>query len=159
MRDPKKIYLNHDDLDKLYLKVLQQMAHVNYRPDVIIAPMRGGADMGVKFSNWFGVPVYAIHWQTRDGNEQHRDYLKKICESYPDPETKILLVDDILDSGKTLDDILEFIYEIRGVGDYDIAVAIENLEADETLSATYSGWEISRSETPEWIVFPWEEFL
>lgn len=156
---PNKKYLTHQDMNQMYIRVLQQMAQSKYHPDVIVAPMRGGADMGVKFSNWFNVPVIAIQWQTRDGDEQHRDYLHQALSAWHDhPECtgyKVLVVDDILDTGETLSGLTDAIAEVcKGI---QVAVAIENLEAD--FSAHWSGWEINRSENSDWFVFPWEEFI
>lgn len=155
----KKKYFSHAEMNQMYLRVLQQMAQSKYHPDVIVAPMRGAADMGVKFSNWFNVPVIAVPWQTRDGDVQDREYLHRALEPWHDqPEasyTRVLVVDDILDTGETMAGLVSAISDVcQGI---QVAVAIENLEAD--FSAHWSGWEISRSENTDWFVFPWEEFI
>lgn len=156
---PNKKYFSHAEMNQMYLRILQQMAQDNYQPDVIVAPMRGGADMGVKFSNWFNKPVIAVQWQTRDGDVQDREYLHQALTPWHDEpdqsNRKILVVDDILDTGETLTGLVEAIAEkCSGI---QVAVAIENLEAD--FSAHWSGWEINREETTDWFVFPWEEFI
>lgn len=148
-------YLSHSDMNSLYTETVRQMAISNYTPDVIIAPMRGGVDMGVKLSNYFEVPVKALHWQTRDGEETNVNQLLEIVEQ--NVGKNILIVDDICDTGKTLTDIYAHLVEDDGKN-YNIsfATAIANLECD--FEPTWSGREISRSEDSQWFVFPWENW-
>lgn len=149
-------YLSHNDMNRYYKEVLRQMAISQYCPDVIVAPMRGGVDMGVKLSHYFdNVPVKALHWQTRDGEEKNVHQLMEIVEQ--NIGKSILIVDDICDSGKTLKEIYEYLVDEDGKN-YNIsfAVAINNMECD--FQPTWYGREISRSDDPQWFVFPWEKW-
>lgn len=138
-----------------YAEVCRAMAHAQYKPDVIIALSRGGLDFGVKLSNWFDdVELVPLVWQTRDGETKDLDKLHSILSKYK--HGTVLIVDDILDSGETLQQIENIISEYNGVVFVDYAVAIENTEAD--FEVTWSGREMQRSEQPQWFIFPWEDW-
>ena len=53
---PKYEYITHQQMNDYYSEVIRQVAKDGARPEVIIAPMRGGADFGIKLSNYFDVP-------------------------------------------------------------------------------------------------------
>ena len=152
---PKYEYLSHEIMDGYYADILQKMAVDGYRPDVIIALSRGGLDMGVKFSNYFNdVPLEPLVWQTRDGVDSDRERLAAILSKYPHKD--ILVVDDILDSGKTLEQVSDAINDCKHIGVVDYAVAIENQDIDYHIS--YSSRTISRMDQEQWFVFPWENW-
>ena len=149
---PKYEYLSHDDMDRYYAEAVRQMAIEEFKPAVVIAPMRGGADFGIKVSNYFDIPFIPLQWQTRDGTEQDRAALTDIFRKYDGQ--KILFVDDICDSGETLIGIASNVGFSRNNSRF--AVAIENIES--CIGVEYSGREISRSDDTQWFVFPWENW-
>ena len=150
---PKYEYLTHEQMNNYYSEVVRQMAKDNVAPEVIIAPMRGGADLGIKLSNYYDVPFVPIVWQTRDGEEKDIQSLVAVLDKYWG--FTILLVDDICDSGKTLSEMLEVVIA-QDYTDFYTAVAIENIESK--VNINYSGREISRSIDDQWFVFPWEDW-
>lgn len=151
-------YLAHSDMDSYYMEVCRAMAQAQYRPDVIIAPMRGGVDFGIKLSNWFDdVDVIALHWQTRDGAIRDTVALKEVLRKYRGGT--VLIVDDICDTGKTLSEIntvVDRFSDLEGAVLVDYAVAIHNEECD--FEPTWRGREIHRNEDTQWFVFPWENW-
>lgn len=154
---PKYEYLSYTDMHNYYAEVCRAMTHVQYKPDVIIAPMRGGADFGVKLSNYFDVPVVALQWQTRDGDDRNATALKELLRKYNGGT--VLVVDDICDSGKTLSEINTVIdswMDNEGCVVIDYAVAIHNADCD--FEPTWSGRTIYRNEDTQWFVFPWESW-
>jgi hypothetical protein len=79
----------------------------------------------------------------------------------------ILIVDDINDSGRTLqwikDDWRSSAFPNDSVWDtvwgYNVRVAVMiNNTASEFKDVDYVGKEINKEETPEWCVFPWENW-
>lgn len=149
---PKLEYLTHDDMNHYYAEVVRLMAVDGFKPDVVLAPMRGGADFGIKISNYYNIPFVPIRWQTRDGTEQDRDSLVKLLEQYNDKQ--ILIVDDICDTGETL----KGMEATSGFTRTNIrfAVAIENIESG--FVCDYTAREISRTEDTQWFIFPWEDW-
>ena len=150
---PKYEYLTHGDMDGYYAEAIRKMALDNFKPNVVFAPMRGGADFGIKLSNYFDIPFEAIQWQTRDGNERNVTQLRYLFSKYD--QQNILIVDDICDSGATLKEI-EAVASLMDQTNLTFAVAIENVECPFTCD--YSAREISRTEDTQWFVFPWENW-
>ena len=68
-------------------------------------------------------------------------------------QKKILVIDDINDTGAT------FQYIIDNFGRHDrirYAAVINNRPSP--VKIDYYGYEIDKNETPQWVVFPWEEW-
>lgn len=150
---PKYEYITHEEMNNYYNEVVRQIAKDGVVPEVIIAPMRGGADFGIKLSNYFDIPFVPIVWQTRDGEEKDIQSLVAILDKHWGHT--ILLVDDICDSGKTLSEMIEIV-RAEEFSDFYTAVAIENIESK--VKIDYTGREISRSIDDQWFVFPWEDW-
>ncbi len=148
---PKYEYLSHEDMNNYYAEVIRNMTVDKFRPDVVFAPMRGGADFGIKLSNYYNVPFEAISWQTRDGDLKDPAKLVDLFTKYDDKQ--ILIVDDICDSGETLKGIESYTLNRTNVR---FATAIENLECG--FVCDYSARQIGRSDDTQWFVFPWEDW-
>jgi hypoxanthine phosphoribosyltransferase len=149
---PKYEYLSHKDMNHYYADVVRLMAIEGFKPNVVVAPMRGGADFGVKISNYYNIPFVPLQWQTRDGNIKELTTLLKVIEEYKDKS--ILIVDDICDSGETLRCIQ--IATNFNRTNIRFAVAIENVESG--VICDYAAREINRSDDTQWFVFPWEDW-
>jgi hypoxanthine phosphoribosyltransferase len=145
-------HITHSEMNCYYREAVRQMAMAGYTPNVVFAPMRGGADFGIKISNYFDIPFEPFLWQTRDGDATDWQQLGKLFEKYQ--RSNILIVDDICDSGTTLKLILRAAEQHHVMP--HIAVAIDNIESG--VFVHYSGREISRSEHTQWFVFPWENW-
>lgn len=146
-------YLSHEDMNGYYADVIRKLAKDNLKPHVVFAPMRGGADFGIKVSNYYDIPFEAIQWQTRSGNERNVTQLRYLFSKYD--QQNILIVDDICDSGATLKEIAK-VASMMDQTNLIFAVAIENLESP--FSCDYSSREISRTQDTQWFIFPWEKW-
>jgi hypoxanthine phosphoribosyltransferase len=147
--------LTHEQMHGYYSEILRGMQNAQYMPDVIIAPMRGGADMGVKFSHFLDVPVVSLQWQTRDGGDTDSGKLREILRKY----SNVLVVDDICDSGKTLHGIstvVERHNEMEQYVDVSYAVALHKESSD--FECTWCGRSIYSDKEDTWFIFPWEEW-
>ena len=126
------------------------MAVNGYRPNVVIGPGRGGYPIGIMMSHYFNVPFEGFNWQTRDGKIEDSTTLKNILSKYND--TSILIVDDINDTGTTLNGICNLIEH------QDITVCTL---FNKTMSSFKDVDYYARECTPDydpWIVFPYEEW-
>ena len=153
---PKKQYLTDSDMNGYYAEVCRAMAHAQYKPDVIIALGRGGLDFGVKLSNWFDdVEMIPLVWQTRDGGERDASKLRELLSKYIGGT--VLVVDDICDSGVTLNGIntvVDRFTDSVGTVIVDYAVALHKESSD--FEPTWYGRAIMPDEEDTWWVFPWE---
>ena len=112
----------------------------------VVGIYRGSLGMATHISNVFEVPMSIVGFQTRDGKDKE-PYM--ICRKggLKKDTTKILVVDDIYDSGYTMNRVIKFlshpsINKIQGFclfgKDNDVNVSCANI---------HDG---------SWIVFPWE---
>ena len=89
----------HRHINAIGRKVKQS----HFKPDIIVAISRGGLLVGRMLSEYFNRPMGVITVQSYRGTKQERLKLdKRISSLYP-IRGKILLVDDLVDSGKTLE--------------------------------------------------------
>ena len=75
-----------------------------FDPQVIVGLSRGGLVPGVMMSHWFNKPFKPVQAALRDFVEWE-DYLPRKTDE------KVLIVDDICDSGETFEKISEYIHK------------------------------------------------
>lgn len=97
----ERIDYTFDDY-KSDLKVIKEIVlNKNIKYDCILAPTRGGLTAGVALSHMLDLPLCLMECSFRDNNQDVK--LLSDITGYKN----ILLVDDILDSGKTFEAILD----------------------------------------------------
>jgi len=148
----KSEHLSHEDMDNYYAEVIRAMAVDKFKPDVVVAPMRGGADFGIKVSNYYNIPFVPLQWQTRDGTSRDEVVLRQTLEKHKD--ACVLIVDDICDTGTTFIQIEAAIGFVRS--NVRFAAAIENIEC--SFACDYAAREIQRTSDTQWFIFPWEDW-
>lgn len=131
-----KEFLPYDIVRNNALKLAHRINQEGFVPDVIYASLRGGAYMANVVSEYFKIarrgkrPVmYAavVARSYTDVREHSRVMIDGWTYSpkYLRPGDKVLLVDDIFDSGKTINHLVENLLE-RGVPRKDIKVAVHD---------------------------------
>jgi len=182
----KKIYVSSDDVQRMTNDILRQLHIDGWRPDIIVGITRGGLTPAVLLSQYLDIPMYTLDVRLRDSagdmGPESNLWLAEWAfgvvpeESYstsryePKFRKNILIVDDINDSGATINWIVDdwpsgcFPDEkevwdgIVWGGTTRFAVLYDNLASDAIISPTYSSQEINKINDPSWIVFPWEEW-
>lgn len=145
-----KQYYTWDSYSNLISNLKQQITSDDY--DFVLGIARGGLIPAVELSHFLKKPLLVLNWQTRDGNPPTTiptDIYLAVKGS------KILIVDDICDSGETLHQIFQ-----AGIGQHlcgvDIAVIHYN-EAETLFVPDFYSVKINKVENPVWIVYPWEK--
>lgn len=157
-----KFHYTDAQLKNDLVELTRQMSADAFRPDVVIGPGRGAYIPGVMLSHFYDVPFEGFTWQTRDGSHQNRDLLSKIIFSYikGDP-AKILLIDDINDTGKTLSDITEYVTSVSalwsGVQPIIKVATLFCKEQSEFRDVNYNARILTPDYDP-WVAFPYEEW-
>lgn len=126
---PKKQYITWEKFDDQVNKLASKIKNVDY----VVGVPRGGLILAVMMSHRLGIKHMTI------------DHLEKLEEFNLNIDNKnILIVDDISDSGQTLKH-----YKKQGYTTATIDVRNTTI----TKPDYYCNW----LDTPDWIVYPWEE--
>lgn len=140
------------DIETLVTKIKKSKVEFNY----IVALSRGGLIPGVVLSHKLGLRLVPINWSTRD-NPMDREYNCWIPEDV-NTGKKILVVDDIIDSGEALRTMFEDWSSSVGnkLNAENIYIASLIYNKDQGIVPNFYGTKISRKKTPEWFEFWWE---
>ena len=121
------------------------ISNIKKKYDYVVGIKRGGLIPAVCISHALHIPMYSLDWSNRD-YPANNDNARVI-----QPNSKILLVDDICDTGETIMQIKD----LYSFCDIDTAVLLYNL--DQPHIPNYYGRSFSRKTEPDWIVFWWED--
>lgn len=134
-----KEFLKFDEVRNNGLKIAQKIYKDGFIPDVIYCSLRGGAPMANVISEYFKIicKVKGLHPALYAGvvARSYSDiaqHSKVFIDgwTYPPenlrPGDKILLVDDIFDSGRTINCLVETLMNSRGFSREDIKVVVHD---------------------------------
>ena len=126
-----------------------------FDPQVIVGISRGGLVPGVMMSHWFQLPFKSVQAALRDFPEWE-DYLPRKTDK------RVLIMDDVCDSGETFHKIRNFIKGPRKNQPLELPTEIRfavlwwNNECN--FEPHYYVNEIAKDSTNTWIHFPWESW-
>ena len=150
MEQPNKIWYKWKEMRRDLNSLCREILLDKFDPDVIVGLSRGGLTPGVMMSHWMEKPFKAIKASLRDFPEWE-DYLPRKTDE------KVLIVDDICDSGETFHKIREHINERKENGvDVRFATLWWNNECN--FEPHYYINEIAKDTTKTWIHFCWENW-
>ena len=167
----KKIYYNWKEVEGMTLDVIQKISNSNWEPDYIVGITRGGLTPASLISHWYNdMPIHTLQVQLRDSEEYDCEinlWMPEDAFGYNIEPKNILIVDDINDSGATLQwikkDWQQNCLPSSPRWDNEIwhhnvrfATLVDNLSSD--FDVDYSSIEINKAEDPVWIVYPWEDW-
>ena len=139
--------LTWDDYNELVSSIASQMG--DWEPQAIVGLTRGGLIPAVQFSHMFNVKLYTLNISLRDGKAPSTKFNWKQLEKYE----RILIVDDINDSGATLHEVHNQFY---GNALHNPRFATLLSKRSSKMDVDYAGEHINTSKENDWIVFPWE---
>jgi hypoxanthine phosphoribosyltransferase len=178
-----KKYYSWRDVETAALSIIMQMYKDNWRPDYIVGITRGGLPLATVISNQLNIPMHALGVSFRDGghlmgpesncwmSEDAVGYLgpDDISGSRWDPASraKILIVDDINDTGRTFNWIKEdwqsscfpkeeYVWDSVWDQTVRFATMTENTSS-EFDDVRYTWDSINKAEDDVWLVYPWEK--
>lgn len=134
-----KKHLSWEEFDQLMEDIYQH--YRGQKITKIIGITRGGLIPAVKLSHRLNIPMDTLCWQSKDG-ENNKQLYKIIKMAVEEDMETILFIDDICDSGLTIEEISEFAQNIR------FTTLLTKTQLPE-FSPKIIG--------DEWVVFPWEK--
>lgn len=138
----------------------------SWRPDYVVGLTRGGLLPAVMISHWLDVPMYSLNVSLRDNISLSESNLWMAEDAFAGKN--ILIVDDINDSGATLNWIMDdwrsgcFPTDPKWDNVWNnnvrFAVVVDNLASECAVAMDYAGLEVNKAEKDVWIDFPYEEW-
>ena len=180
----KKLTIKQREFNGLVGKICRDISLSGWTPDYVVGLTRGGLLPAVMISHYFDIPCETLTIRLRDhtatesklwmaedaigyvplddrkkfGGFHHIEMLKK----------KILIVDDINDSGATLNWLMDDWKDscVPGSAEWDtvwnsnvrFAVVVDNLASECYVKVDYSGMEVNKAEDDVWVDFPYEDW-
>jgi xanthine phosphoribosyltransferase len=176
----QKRKINWQEFQGLVGKICRDIANSNWRPDYVVGITRGGLLPAVMISQYFNVPCETLKVSLRDhGGENATESnlwmaSDAFCYEMYDPMSstdgrkRILIVDDINDTGATINWILndwqsgclpdDPLWNEVWNNNVRFATVFDNLASKAQVKMDYVGEEINKAETPVWIDFPFEDW-
>jgi len=160
----KKIYISADELLLDSFKLGVEIYNSGFRPDFIVGVWRGGAPVGVAIQeilSYLGVETdhiairtssyIGISTQLKRVRIHGLEYLVKNMNA----ENKLLIVDDVFDSGRSIKAILDTLHaKSRKNTPQDIRVAMPWYKPERNNTKIVPQYYLH--ETDDWLIFPHE---
>ena len=151
--EPQLHYIPYDSFVADVRAVADKVASGGWRPDFVIGIGRGGLVPAVYISHRLNLPMLSIDHSSKVPGFAD-ELLGKVAEKSTDG-TKLLFIDDINDTGGTIDYIRQLLADDGcEVGNLRFAVLMNNSRSK--VSVDYWAQIIDRNEDKRWFVFPWE---
>ena len=148
----KKLWYNWREMRRDVNTLCREIILDNFNPDVIVGLSRGGLTPGVMMSHWFQKPFKPVKAALRDFPDWE-DYLPKKTDK------RILIVDDICDSGETFQKISDFLNSRKEKSTQtDIRFASLWWNNEVEFEPHYYAQECAKDSGNIWIHFPWEHW-
>ena len=147
-----KLWYNWHEMRRDVNTLCRDISLDKFDPNVIVGLSRGGLTPGVMMSHWMNKPFKPIKTALRDFPEWE-DYLPRKTDE------RVLILDDVCDSGITFTRIREYIQKnsLKEINcDIRFAVLWWNNEIE--FEPNYYVNEIAKDSTNTWIHFPWESW-
>lgn len=145
------LYVSWERAVDLCYKLAITIAHSSFRPDAIVAVLRGGVVPALIISDVLGVDgfyaVRARHWSVLE-----EAFEKPIIEQLPHGKlegARVLVVDEVADTGKTLESVVE---QLRQLNPSEIRTAVVHLKPTSKHKPSYYAESLDRW---MWIFYPW----
>ena len=146
----KKLQYKWSEMSRDVSTLCRNITLDKFDPQVIVGLSRGGLTPGVMMSHWFKKPFKPIKASIRDFPDWE-DYMPKKTDE------RVLIVDDICDSGETFIKIQE---HLKAASDLPVKVKFASLwwNNECEFKPHYYVQECAKDTNNIWIHFPWEHW-
>lgn len=153
MTEPQLSPISYGDFVHDVIALADALDADHWRPQHIVGIGRGGLVPGAYLSHRTGISLLSVDHSS--GVPGFADELLAKLAAATRGGQRILLVDDINDSGRTIETIRRVLIEQGGEPEnLRVAVLIDNVRS--TARVEYRSRTIDRADDKRWFVFPWE---
>ena len=150
-----KLFYTWNEIKNDVHTLCRDITLAKFDPQVIVGLSRGGLIPGVMMSHYFQKPFKPVKAALRDFAEWE-DYLPRKSDK------RVLIVDDICDSGKTFEKISKYIIGPRKNNPLEIECDVRFASLwwnnEIKFEPHYYAQEMAKDSTKTWITFEWEEY-
>lgn len=165
----EKYKVSWGEFQGLVGKICRDISTTGWRPDYVVGITRGGLMPAVMISHYFGVPCETLKVSLRDGGQCESNlWMAEDAFGVEAPPKNILIVDDINDSGATINWIMDDWksgcypdgdrWETLWNDNVKFATVFDNLASNARVKIDFVGKEINKAEKDVWIDFPFEDW-
>jgi xanthine phosphoribosyltransferase len=150
---PELFYIEYGRFLRDLEELARQLEADSWRPDFLVGVGRGGLVPAAYLSHRTDIPMLSVDHSSGEASFAG-ELLGKLAAKSREG-TRILIVDDINDSGSTIAHLRAAIERQGGVEDHvRVAVLVNNVRSKARVE--YRGGDIDRETDKRWFVFPWE---
>jgi xanthine phosphoribosyltransferase len=180
-----KTLISYADVEYQCLAIAKQMSKDKWVPNYIVGITRGGLLPAVLLSNWFDCRMHTLDVRLRDGQPEDCESNCWMAEdafgyvpteqrgesgTQVDPANRknILIVDDINDTGATLNWIKQdwqssclpnhSAWDTVWGNNVRVATLYNRESSSSEIPVAYNGVLVTMDNDPGWVVFPWESW-
>ena len=125
----------------------------------VLGVYRGGVIPGMMVAYKIDKPFIPLPWQTRDQDKLVDGTVLFDALNACEPYESLVIVDDIADTGRTLNEIYRAVEEFNCHSDVPTVVYYAALVKKASAKLDTPIISYSNFDTPEWVEFPWERPL
>lgn len=161
---PKKRFIKADEFLRDSFELGLNIIESGFRPDLMLVLWRGGSPVGIAVHELFlasGIAVNHIPIKTalyvgiENANSKVTIQNLEDLKSKIGPETKVLIVDDVVDTGKSVESLISQI-EGRPPSDSPAVIKIASVWNKPAMNLTGRHPDFFLRKTEDWLVFPHE---
>ncbi len=149
----KKRYLGPKEYIGYMSKLCEKVKKTGYNPDVVLAIMNGGYYPAKFISDALNIPMLKIGIKSYNGQQKGNTVVYSDIDGDIRKYNKILVVDDLAETGKTIKETLRILENKMKEKEYEVKTATIFLKPQSEIKNI-----INVEVTNEWIVFPYEVF-
>lgn len=147
----KKMQISWTSINYQVASLAREIMLSEWKPDVIVGLTRGGLVPATMLSHYFDVPMHALKVSLRDhvDNNEYRLLINT-------DKKNVLVVDDINDTGATIESIKEQWALAAIPQQVKFAVLVHNHGSNQL--PDYYATTVDKREDDVWIDYPWENW-
>lgn len=158
----KKRFLSHEEVQGQVNNIIRHLQKHQIHPGAIVGVTRGGLTPAVMMSHYFNCPLFTLDYSLRDRddavlNDAATDHVVEKISEVINNTKHVIIVDDINDSGETLQGIKNMFHDELFSASYIVYATL----LEKTISrfdCDFYGELLMDDACDDWIVFPWEDW-